>query len=355
MIKILATALKSPQVLFPLVLFAFGGLIISSAWNLYGQQAQRQLPNAEVQPKKNGGPTVQEIRSEITQSSSREDENLEIIAEKNLFTSDRKAWQEPKKEDSEQDGDQKGNDSKKQADQRSRQIPKSKIRLYGTTMTGSNNMALIYMEPFESKRKYYTAHEGDVLRDEGDRGEWLYFKVLSVDAESVTLEDPEGESFQVGLFDHQRERKKNASRDTSGIHIAVGGEEEGQKAAGSQADGEEEKEKTAPDDQSGQGSEETGSASDQDDQESEETGSASDQDDQESEDAEDTPSGEESPEGSEGKKGPESLVDALKKLRSQGEDSDQRNEDQEERERQVEEGNKRKIETPFGTIYRPAE
>ncbi|MFW5906372.1 MAG: hypothetical protein ACOCTJ_02230 [Desulfobia sp.] len=341
MIKILATALKSPQVLLPLVLFVIGGLIISSAWNLYGQQAQRKPPNAEVQPKTNGGPTAQEIRSKITQSSSQEDENLEIISEKNLFTSDRQAWQAPKKEDSGQDGDQEKNDSKKQADQRSRQIPKSKIRLYGTTMTGSNNMALIYMEPFESKRKYYTAHEGDVLRDEGDRGEWLYFKVLSVDAESVTLEDPEGESFQVGLFDHQREQKKTSSRDTSGIHIAVGGEEEGQKAAGSQAGGEEEKEKTAPDEQS--------------DQESEETGSASDQDNQESEDAEDTPSGEESPEGSEEEKGPESLVDALKKLGNQREGGDQRNEDQEERERQVEEGNMRKIETPFGTIYRPAE
>ncbi len=316
--------------------------MISKAWDQYAEQASRPLPDADVQPQSKEVPSVQELRSMLSGSPAEEGEDLDIIAQKNLFTPKRQAWQPPqKKKTAQKDNEQDKDQSQARAVERAREIPRSKIRLYGTTITDSTKTALVYMEPFQAKDKYFRVQEGEILRDEGERGEWLYFKLASVTSDSVTLEDPGGESFDVGLYDHQREHKKTASRDTSGIQITVGGEQvspdsdqEGQAEAGGKgAEGSETGQKA--------GQDATSTSEGPDGEPSTGDGSDAEQGSDDTENAQD-------------KGGPQGLVEALKNLRDQRDKGSGESMSAEEREQQVEEGNMRKIETPFGTIYRPA-
>jgi len=331
MMKTLASALRSPQILLPLALFGVGGLIISTAWDLYEDQARHQLPSAQVQARSNGSPSVAEIRSMLAGSPGMDDENLELIAQKNLFTPDREAWQPPKQDESEQGGNE---NSKSQKRTPHRQIPRSKIRLYGTTITDSEKTALVYMEPFASKHKYHMVHEGEEIRDAGDRGEWLYFKVLSINNHAVALQDPEGESFEIGLFDHQREQRKPPGPDRSGMKITVGGQEMEMEAAEDQADQQQSTQDQGPKAQS-DGPPDAEKSGPQQGGPGAESGAQN---------------------GPEKESGPQSLIDALKKFRNQGGSSGQDSSSpkgpdpgQENKE------NMRKIETPLGTIYRPAD
>jgi hypothetical protein len=208
----------------------------------------------------------------------------------------------------------------------------------------------MYMEPFETKRKYYTVQEGEILRDSGERGEWLYFKVTAIDENSVILQDPGGETFQVGLYDHQRQQRKSLSRDTSGIQISVGGEEMKMQAAGGQKQGAE-RQKTGSQAQENQSQTSTGQNQANANNATNAQAGAADTG---------TGSGEGPEEGdAEAQQaqptGPQSLIDALKNLRNRGNNNDQGATPQPRTGQESGGGeNMRKIETPFGTIYRPA-
>jgi hypothetical protein len=353
MIKDFAASIRSPQLFLPLLLFVIGGLGLSMAWNLYAEQANREVPDTSVQPKKNGVPPVQEVRSMLAGTPDEEGEDLEVIAEKNLFTRDRKKWMSPEekrrlaegKNDPAKNEEQQEEEARQQAAaERVRRIPRSSIRLYGTTHAETKKVALMYMEPFEAKRKYYTVQEGEILRDSGERGEWLYFKVSAIDENSVTLEDPGGESFQVGLFDHQRQEGKTSSRDTTGIQISVGGEEVKMQPVEDQ-DQKAETKKARPEDQKDGSQASTG-------QDQEGSGNAT----TENANAPDTGEGSEGDDDGQGQQnGSRSLIDALKKLGNRGSSNNQDSTPQQES-NQGSDGkeNMRKIETPFGTIYRPA-
>ncbi len=313
MIREIFSILSSPQLVLPVVLFGVGGLIISTAWNLYSEQANRNLPSNTVQKQSSGAPSISEIRSMLNDSSAAD---LDIIAEKNLFTPDRQAWQSPKKAEQENGTE----DDQDRSSQRRRRIPHSDIRLYGTTITDSGKKALLFMDVFESKQKYHLAEEGQELRDAGERGEWLYYTVSSIKADAVKLEDPYGESFQIGLFDHKRKTTPTQKkRDATGIQIQIGGERDDKEKGSAQSE---------PLKQDASQAE--SSANDQEDQALEKGGKKSSESQDQFENSQAT----------------------QQSLSTDESDGDTR---QEEMERKVEEGTMKKIKTPFGIIYREAD
>lgn len=345
MIRTLFLALRSPQLFLPLAVFVLGVFLLSTAWGVYTQKANRPLPDAHVQPGSKEVPSVRELRSMLSESPAEKDENLDMIAEKNLFTPQREAWQPPPKEDPDQDGQgQENGRSSNEAAGRVREIHRSKIRLYGTAMTDSGKNALMYMDPFQTDNKHFVAHEGDVLRDAGQRGKWLFFRVISIRRNSVALEDPGGETFDVGLYDQQpKNAQKPSPRDTSGLHITVGGDQvplDPDRAEGGKKDapGSENVERTAP-------------RADRDvliapGREKAEPGSA------------DQSKAQTSPEHAQGagkQGGSQSLQQALEGLGGQESEESGESLSAKERKQQVEEGKMQKIETPFGTIYRPVQ
>ena len=105
-------------------------------------------------------------------------------------------------------------------------VSHSKIRLYGTARSEQGKTALLFMDPFQADPKYRLAREGEVLRDEGDRGEWLYYQVMNIDQDKVTLEASDGESVQISLYGHQREQRQVAQAKEPSIQVVIGGEEQ---------------------------------------------------------------------------------------------------------------------------------
>ena len=350
MIRALFSALRSPQLFVPLVLLLLGALLMSKAWDLYAHKANQPLPDADVQPGSREVPSVRELRSMLSGSQAAGTRNLDIIAKHNLFTSTRRAWQPPSQEAP--DGENGGEDSTRsdqQAAGRIRDVHRSKIRLYGTAMTDSGKTALVYMGPFQTQNKHFVAHAGEVLRDKGQRGEWLSFRLMSIKRDAVTLQTPGGESFDVGLYDQQsKQTKKPPRRDTSGMQITVGGERASPDAGpGGQAAG-----KGGDSVRSKDGGRVVPSA-DQDalsgSEGREAEGPSADQ-----------PEARPGPEAGQGGATPDRSQDMMQALESlrpggqSGRDSGQSMSLQ-EREQQVEAGKMRKIETPFGTIYRPVD
>lgn len=116
------------------------------------------------------------------------------ISELNMFSPDRRPWSPPPAQAP----------SPTAEPERSLPIAPGGIRLYGTTISTEQNLALLYFERFASSRKYFLAREGDTVRDEGERGETVYYQVVSVFQDRVELLDAQGNSVTIGLYDHQR-------------------------------------------------------------------------------------------------------------------------------------------------------
>ncbi|MDZ7761348.1 MAG: hypothetical protein U5L00_13990 [Desulfovermiculus sp.] len=336
MIKPIFDLIKSPHIFLPVALISAGLFIISIAWSSYQEQSQRSLPNSETAVSERQESSGQEVGSLFKNPQDLQDTSLEVIAQKNLFSPERKAWQPPAPKDSEknEEENQESQDDRR-ASQRLQRIDHSKIRLHGTTITDTDKMALMFMDPFESKHKYRLAREGEVLRDEGERGEWLYYTVVSIHPNTVGLEISGGESFQIGLFDHQREKRKAQSKKTDRIQVVVGGKEPKEGSA----------QRTGP------------KAGEQEPDESSQPGSS-----QEAE-GNATPQGSSPPDSEPGQdQGPDQeessqprgLAEVLKQLGQRQKSQESPGSlSSEERERRVEEGSMKKVETPFGTIYRP--
>ena len=225
MLKAFFSLLRNPQLLLPLALFGAGLFIMSLAWGSYQEQAGRDLPDMSQKNPNQNPISLQEIQSEFTSSVGMGEDFYDVIAKDNLFHRNREAWQppEPKKDSQEENQDQDGN--KERGERRMARISHSKIRLYGTTSSKQGKTALLYMDPFQANPKYRLAREGEIVRDEGERGEWLYYKVVDIDQDRIALEASDGESVEVSLYGHQRQQKQSAKNKEPSIQVVVGGEQ----------------------------------------------------------------------------------------------------------------------------------
>jgi hypothetical protein len=323
------SALRPPH-LFILFLFMTAAVVVLlSGYKIYVHEANQELPPPSSKAQKGNLPSMEEVRALFHQSGA-EKEQLDVIAQKNLFSSDRSPWTPP-----DQDGGGKEEDGGNEGRGRRIRVSHQGIRLYGTTLTETKKLALVYFAPFQDKDKYRTLSEGDVARDKGERGEKVYFRVASITPESVEFEDPAGELFSIGLYDHQRQAAKQPSRDSQ-VQVVLGGMEE-----------------PAPVETGSDRPAQAGSAT-----EDARQGRASQRE-----------SGAQASEGGEAAEGqveaeqeqPESeeqknekarnIFELFKQLGTKGRDDVS----QERKEELVEEGRMRKVETPFGTIYRPVD
>jgi hypothetical protein len=117
------------------------------------------------------------------------------ISERNMFSPERRPWAPPPTEPP--------RDSSAEAEMSALSGP-SGIRLYGTTISDEQKQALLYFERFSSRQKHRLATEGEIVRDEGERGETVYYQVVSVGRDRVELQDARGNDITVGLYDHQK-------------------------------------------------------------------------------------------------------------------------------------------------------
>jgi hypothetical protein len=135
-----------------------------------------------------------------------------IIAQNNLFSPDRKAW-EPSPENEQND---------EPATVKRAGIDPDKLKLYGITRSQDRKMALVHYPSARDTTGNLFISEGESVHlNHGGKEE--AFRVVAISKESITVESA-GDSFQIGLFSHQRQEKVASGTDR--MSVVIGGTSE---------------------------------------------------------------------------------------------------------------------------------
>lgn len=330
MIKRFFFGIKGPQLFSCLFFLGLGLLIILLSMREYKEYSQQTIEESPRADFVDDGLSFEEFQA-IFASSKISSGDYEVVARKNLFSPERQAWEaSPATEDEQQ---------RQSRSRRNPRIDPRAVRLYGITFTKDHKQALIYYQHLPDKNKHRLLGENDSIY-QGEDKETELFRIAKIDRESVTLETPDGESFEIGLYAHERQVVSTGSQGQ--VAIVIGGDE-----SLSPTSVDLDSQKVAPEDSSTSIAEDTKSQAPQDNGQLREVegDSKTVATEKEAEQLGQTPQA-----GSRSSNPLEALQKAMeaagnRRDRSSGEDM----------ERQVQEGTMRRVDTPFGPIYRPVE
>lgn len=310
------TALKSPQFFLALFFAVLGMMALGLNYRSYKQFSQKDISSYNAGNGQEQAVTMQELRPLMETSGESSAGDYEIIVEKNLFSPERKAWKPA-------EGSQEETAEPVSAAQR---VNAREFRLYGVTLTDQEKMALVYYQRLPENSRQRVVSEGEAVYSDREGGDQI-FRVVSIEPESVTIEAGT-DTFEVGLFSHARREAR--SQPGQGAAISIGGTGDGAGQPSSIVPSAPGQGQTAP-----SGAPQSTAAG----QQGPEISSGG-SDDPEAENQADSK--------------PASLPELLKKMmdKSSQEAGPGSNEDMEQ---QVQEGSMRRIDTPFGPIYRPVE
>lgn len=209
MIRVLSV---NPRIFVVGALFVLGGLILALAGRAYLVQSQARIVHDPVEQREDAELALRELET-LFEPQTAAGQRYAAIAERNLFTPDRRAWVPPPQE---------SDPAPEPAPVEAPPPPPGlrNVRLYGTQITSEGGAALLYFGSFSSKNKHRLVREGEMARDEGDR---QVFQVVRVSRDSVTLSDSHDREFEVGLFDHQRVVAESPSAPVAQPSVQVGG------------------------------------------------------------------------------------------------------------------------------------
>ncbi len=178
------------------LLFIVGTLALAwGTWNAYFDWKRTPLTADDDSMDAVSAMLPQELRMMLADASPATSE-YGIVTEKNLFSPNRRAWAPPP---------QVAEDASQGENQAQALTPEALgIRLYGTTIGLGQKTALLYFERFVSKQKHRILGEGETARDEGERGESVYFILKGLEQDAVVLEDAQGREHPIGLYEHPR-------------------------------------------------------------------------------------------------------------------------------------------------------
>lgn len=183
----------TPSAAFTLSLSLATLVLIGAAGYKYRSEARKSVHVTVEDGTEISGMLVQELRamySDVPPAISQ----FQAVAEKNLFSPDRKAWAPPPPPDAEQ------------ASEEAPPQPSGphRIRLYGTSIGPEIKSALLFFESFSSKQKHRVVREGETVEDDGERGKGTRYVLQALEQERAVLTDARGQEIVVGLYDHQR-------------------------------------------------------------------------------------------------------------------------------------------------------
>ncbi len=167
------------------------------------------------------GTTVQATIKELTAKLDKpkvEVSRYAVTADRNLFSSDRKAWQAPAPRPVA--GEEKAEFQDPVAAPTRRDVV-----LYGTYISGKTRKAMLHFKRF--RKGQMLVAEGEEAQDKNSgnlpRRNLPSYKVLKVEARKVTIKDERGQEFTVNLYDNKSRRpvktvnKKNIRVDKSAV------------------------------------------------------------------------------------------------------------------------------------------
>ncbi len=209
MIKDFFVRIKGPHLFLSLIFIGLGFIVLALAVKGYKEYSQREIRTTQSQPRHDSNLSQEELWAMFAVSGDPAGNEFEVVARKNLFSPDREAWTPPPPREGEEEA----------SPVRARRINPGEFKLYGVTFAGDEKMALVHYQRLPQNSRNRLVSEGETVYQERNGGEAVY-RVVSIGAEAVTLE-ANGDSFEVGLFSHERQNVQSAGEDR--ISIAIGG------------------------------------------------------------------------------------------------------------------------------------
>lgn len=322
MIKDFFVRIKGPHLFLSLIFLGLGVMVLAFGVKGYKEYSQREIKVTEAPARHDQNFSPEELQAMFGTSGDPAGNEFEVVAQQNLFSPDREAWTPPP-----------ANDQEEARPARTQRVNPKEFKLYGVTFAGEEKMALIHYQRLPESSRNRLVAEGETIYQERNGGEAV-FRVASIGVESVTLE-ANGDSFEVGLFSHERQVVQSSGEDR--ISIAIGGTSQ----------------PVEPTQASAPGQPETRPASEHSEARPSEPGSGHVEAGTEGPAVTDTPDSEGTDQEASGDQ-PQArgLPELLQKMR-EGASQGGQAQDSGDMETRVQEGTMRKIDTPFGPIYRP--
>ena len=138
---------------------------------------------------------VSDIKTLLSQNELRRN-SYQLIADKNLFSPQRKAWQPPVEE---------------QVEPRKEVVSKSRrtdVVLYGTFTVGNKIGALLEFVNFKKGQRKKTLFPGDQVSSVDGAKKGRTYTLLKVEPSFVTVKDNKGVIFAVDLYDEKKPQQK---------------------------------------------------------------------------------------------------------------------------------------------------
>lgn len=200
------------------LILCLAALFFFFSYRTYATEAHTDLSKASQKEFKSEQVVIEELQS-LFQARRSAPTRYEIIADKNLFSPDRKAWAPPPPPDPEVVEEKKVLPPSSRKD----------VVLYGTYMSDSDRKAIIEFKNLRSQPSRLILGEGDVAEDPTGKLPFK-FTVRAIQKDQVTIVDNKREEvFAVGLFEHERQKSRNQQAEAS-ILVEEGSQPEQEQA-----------------------------------------------------------------------------------------------------------------------------
>lgn len=209
MIKDFFARIKGPYFFLSLIFLGLGFMVLTLSAKAYMDYSQKEILFSDVFDIHDPELSSEDLLAMLDVSTEASVDDSEIVARKNLFSPDREPWESPPPMDGQE----------QTAPVRSRRVSAGDFRLYGVTFFKDEKMALIYYQRFPESSRNRLVLEGEIVYHESNGGTEAY-RVVSIGSDSVTLEAA-GESFEVWLFSHERQGPE--SSESGNISVVLGG------------------------------------------------------------------------------------------------------------------------------------
>ncbi|NCC61631.1 MAG: hypothetical protein EOM12_11965 [Verrucomicrobiae bacterium] len=159
----------------------------------YVREASHEVREVHQSEEGGQGPVTADELQSLFRRERVQGSRYAVIADRNLFAPDRKAWEPPPPAPGPEE---------KPAEP-TKPLPPlnpNDVFLHGTSVTNSTKLAILEFNRFLSPIKRRVVLEGETVRDDGERGKDFFYHVKEIHGTQVVLVDASQRSFEVELF-----------------------------------------------------------------------------------------------------------------------------------------------------------
>jgi hypothetical protein len=168
------------------VLFlAAAALVLALAYRTYRGAAALTVAAPNPRASEAGDAQLKEMEALLREGAK--EPRYQVIADRNLFSPERKAWQLPL-------------EAREAAS--AAPVARGDVVLYGTYLSDARRYAIIGFSLTAGKSKRYVLAEGEAPKD--DQGRPLAYQVEAIGPDSIVLKDRSGTAYTVGLYVNKR-------------------------------------------------------------------------------------------------------------------------------------------------------